>query len=379
MDVNVTMEEMQATRNEASTSIVANLNESEGGRDLEQGEARDDSSFGRTSNGDAPSTSRASRSHLSGSKRPEDNSLPVILHYEEKEGAELSDDDEDSPYCRICFEGPTPDEPLFRPCDCKGSVAYVHHCCLSKWVSDSQRVVCELCEGKFRVPPGIKPFVPTTAILNKACQVAADSMTRSVALYNLLPQGSGSVTSNSAIIYLRGYGHSRGCAELGLCEFSKEYPTILESAVTEEQWQSAVDRLNKVAKKMVNSSWRFVLFIGCLIVNVTLIISLSLVDHAVVIPFMFAVIMIQLLPAILFAWLSSNYNTRIQAELVSLCSQLTDEFASEGITFGFHTITADFRRNRLWNPYSVSTVGNDPRVIKFLTVERGSLTLEVIT
>ena len=114
---------------------------------------------------------------------------------------------EDAPYCRICFDGPIENDPLFRACDCKGSVAYVHHSCLSKWVSDSQRTSCELCGAAFRVPEGIRPFVPKTAILHKACTVAADSLARSAALLNLLPQSSGAVTTNSAIIYLRGYGH----------------------------------------------------------------------------------------------------------------------------------------------------------------------------
>jgi len=305
---------------------------------------------------------------------------PLIIRFNSKdEDAAQSLDNDDSPYCRICFEGPTKDEPLFQPCDCKGSVAYVHHSCLSKWVSDSHRMVCELCQGNFRVPNGIKPFVPTAPILHKACQVAADSMQRSAALFNLLPQGSGGVTSNSAIVYLRGYGHNRAFSEFGLCKFSTAFPTTLEGSLTEEGWASAVARLNRVSRKMVNASWRLIVFLTCLTVNVTLIIALSLVDHSVVIPFMFAVIMIQLLPAIAFAWVSQHYNCQVQTQLQNLCAELTEEFSSEGVTFGFHSITADLRsRNRLWNPYAVQPVGSEPKIIKFLTVERGSVTLEIV-
>jgi len=340
------------------------------------------SSSGSTSSSSAVIRCEVSRSisHLSCHPCEEENKgEPLIVRFDSKDDDATQSENEDSPYCRICFEGPSKDEPLFQPCDCKGSVAYVHHSCLSKWVSDSQRMTCELCQGNFRVPDGIQPFIPTAPILHKACQVAADSMQRSAALFNLLPQGSGGVTSNSAIIYLRGYGHNRSCSEFGLCKFGTTFPSTLEGTLTQQGWDSAVSRLNRVSRKMVNTSWRFIIFLSCLAVNVSLIIALSLVDHSVVIPFMFAVIMIQLLPAIAFAWISSHINTQVQTQLQTLCAELTEEFSSEGVTFGFHTITADLRsRNRLWNPYAVQPVGSEPKIIKFLTVERGSVTLEIV-
>lgn len=303
---------------------------------------------------------------------PFDGDLPTIVPWNSQQESESDD-----LYCRICFEGPEEKEPLFRACNCKGSVAYVHHRCLSKWVADSQRLVCELCQAKFRVPPGIKPFIPKTAILHKACTVAADSLTRSAALINLLPQGSGAVTSNSSIIYLRGYGHSRDCGELGFCQFPTSLPPIIDGHMTSEEWKGAIDKINRVSIKMINIGWRFMIFILCLVVNVSLIVILSFIDHAVVIPFMFAVIMIQLLPAVLFGWVASHHNANIHAQLINVCSELTDQYATEGITFGFHTITSDLRsRSRLFNPYSVHPIG-EPKVIKFLTVERGTITLAI--
>lgn len=284
---------------------------------------------------------------------------------------------EDAPYCRICFDGPIENDPLFRACDCKGSVAYVHHSCLSKWVSDSQRTSCELCGAAFRVPEGIRPFVPKTAILHKACTVAADSLARSAALLNLLPQSSGAVTTNSAIIYLRGYGHQRGCSELGLCQFPAAFPrAILEGVVGEAQWASIIAKINRTSRKMVNIGWRFIIFVACLCLNVLLIVVLSFVDHAVVIPFMFAVILIQLLPAVLFAWVATQRNHHVQAQLVDLCSDLTEELNPSGVTLGFHTITIDIRQRRQWNPYAAQPIG-EPKTVKFLTVEKGTATFAV--
>ncbi|KAJ8925907.1 hypothetical protein NQ315_009759 [Exocentrus adspersus] len=46
--------------------------------------------------------------------------------------------------CRICHTN-TPNEALISPCDCKGSLAYVHLSCLERWLNQSSRNYCELC------------------------------------------------------------------------------------------------------------------------------------------------------------------------------------------------------------------------------------------
>eukprot|EP00747_Dinoflagellata_sp_TGD_P186093 gnl/TRDRNA2_/TRDRNA2_42948_c0_seq1.p1 gnl/TRDRNA2_/TRDRNA2_42948_c0~~gnl/TRDRNA2_/TRDRNA2_42948_c0_seq1.p1 ORF type:complete len:443 (-),score=59.10 gnl/TRDRNA2_/TRDRNA2_42948_c0_seq1:59-1387(-) len=65
--------------------------------------------------------------------------------------------------CRICLlEGPCDDDPLIAPCQCKGSIEYVHLGCLRHWIrgrlnfSDStsgsyfyQPLSCELCKGAY--------------------------------------------------------------------------------------------------------------------------------------------------------------------------------------------------------------------------------------
>ena len=54
------------------------------------------------------------------------------------------------PTCRICRSEGTPDEPLFHPCKCSGSIQYVHQECLMEWLSHSHKKHCELCKTPFR-------------------------------------------------------------------------------------------------------------------------------------------------------------------------------------------------------------------------------------
>eukprot|EP00927_Polykrikos_kofoidii_P051985 TRINITY_DN4575_c0_g1_i1.p1 TRINITY_DN4575_c0_g1~~TRINITY_DN4575_c0_g1_i1.p1 ORF type:complete len:440 (-),score=48.38 TRINITY_DN4575_c0_g1_i1:147-1466(-) len=65
--------------------------------------------------------------------------------------------------CRICLlEGPSEDDPLIAPCQCKGSIKYVHLGCLRHWIkgrlnfTDSsggsyfyRPLACELCKGVY--------------------------------------------------------------------------------------------------------------------------------------------------------------------------------------------------------------------------------------
>ncbi|PSS00894.1 hypothetical protein BD289DRAFT_458271 [Coniella lustricola] len=56
----------------------------------------------------------------------------------------------DADTCRICRGEGTPEEPLFYPCKCSGSIKYVHQDCLMEWLSHSQKKHCELCKTPFR-------------------------------------------------------------------------------------------------------------------------------------------------------------------------------------------------------------------------------------
>lgn len=62
--------------------------------------------------------------------------------------------------CRICRAEGTPDEPLFYPCKCSGSIKYVHQNCLMEWLSHSQKKHCELCKTSFRFTKLYSPDMP---------------------------------------------------------------------------------------------------------------------------------------------------------------------------------------------------------------------------
>ncbi|KAK0738953.1 hypothetical protein B0T18DRAFT_423279 [Schizothecium vesticola] len=64
--------------------------------------------------------------------------------------------------CRICRGEATPDEPLFYPCKCSGSIKFVHQDCLMEWLSHSQKKHCELCKTPFRFTKLYAPDMPTT-------------------------------------------------------------------------------------------------------------------------------------------------------------------------------------------------------------------------
>ncbi|KAF4548306.1 RING-variant domain-containing protein 1 [Elsinoe fawcettii] len=58
--------------------------------------------------------------------------------------------DIDKDTCRICRSEGTPEEPLFYPCKCSGSIKHVHQECLMTWLSHTNKKHCELCKTSFR-------------------------------------------------------------------------------------------------------------------------------------------------------------------------------------------------------------------------------------
>lgn len=81
-------------------------------------------------------------------------------------------DRDDVDTCRICRGESTPEEPLFYPCKCSGSIKYVHQECLMEWLSHSQKKYCELCKTSFRFTklyhPGMPNTIPTSVFLRRA-------------------------------------------------------------------------------------------------------------------------------------------------------------------------------------------------------------------
>lgn len=54
----------------------------------------------------------------------------------------------DSIHCRIC-QVDTGSESLISPCNCKGTMAYVHRSCLETWLTQSSKSKCELCKYSY--------------------------------------------------------------------------------------------------------------------------------------------------------------------------------------------------------------------------------------
>jgi hypothetical protein len=59
--------------------------------------------------------------------------------------------------CRFCHEDfQSPENPFLSPCDCKGSVEFVHTECLRRWRTtttiDVHRTHCQMCKAPFQIP-----------------------------------------------------------------------------------------------------------------------------------------------------------------------------------------------------------------------------------
>ncbi|EXJ91313.1 hypothetical protein A1O1_04424 [Capronia coronata CBS 617.96] len=89
---------------------------------------------------------------------------PVALAREraKAEAAAAAAHDEAQDYCRICRGEATPDQPLFYPCKCSGSIKFVHQECLMEWLSHSQKKKCELCKTSFRFTKIYDRSMPAT-------------------------------------------------------------------------------------------------------------------------------------------------------------------------------------------------------------------------
>lgn len=60
--------------------------------------------------------------------------------------------------CRICHCVTEETETLISPCDCKGSMKWVHQACLQRWVKSSDTKKCELCGFSYNMISSVKPF-----------------------------------------------------------------------------------------------------------------------------------------------------------------------------------------------------------------------------
>jgi hypothetical protein len=58
-------------------------------------------------------------------------------------------------YCRICYENEKDGGPILSPCQCQGSVKYIHEKCLKSWIESlkisPEESSCEICKYKFKI------------------------------------------------------------------------------------------------------------------------------------------------------------------------------------------------------------------------------------
>jgi hypothetical protein len=76
----------------------------------------------------------------------------------------------DEPVCRFCLdEGGTLRNPLLLPCECKGSIAYVHKVCLGKWnrLDTFHDGICMLCKTEYHRYIYVFELIPSPLILQR--------------------------------------------------------------------------------------------------------------------------------------------------------------------------------------------------------------------
>ncbi|THU92959.1 hypothetical protein K435DRAFT_967467 [Dendrothele bispora CBS 962.96] len=56
---------------------------------------------------------------------------------------------EEQDTCRICSAPAEPDQPLFHPCKCTGTIRYIHQDCLTTWLAHSKKKTCDLCKHQY--------------------------------------------------------------------------------------------------------------------------------------------------------------------------------------------------------------------------------------
>ena len=64
--------------------------------------------------------------------------------------------------CRVCRSGAEPNNKLYSPCKCTGSIGLVHQECLEAWLRHAQKTNCELCGTSYKFSPQYAPDTPET-------------------------------------------------------------------------------------------------------------------------------------------------------------------------------------------------------------------------
>ena len=63
--------------------------------------------------------------------------------------AESDSPEQEEVVCRICRLEAEPDNSLFHPCKCSGTIRFVHQDCLNQWLRHSGHTHCEVNKNCF--------------------------------------------------------------------------------------------------------------------------------------------------------------------------------------------------------------------------------------
>ncbi|KAK7687757.1 hypothetical protein QCA50_008976 [Cerrena zonata] len=83
---------------------------------------------------------------------------------------------EEQDTCRICSAPAEPDQPLFYPCKCSGTIRYIHQDCLTTWLAHSKKKTCDVCKYPYTFTkvysPDMPARLPITLVIRKLIQQA---------------------------------------------------------------------------------------------------------------------------------------------------------------------------------------------------------------
>lgn len=68
---------------------------------------------------------------------------------------------EEQDTCRICSAPAEPDQPLFHPCKCSGTIRYIHQDCLTTWLAHSKKKTCDVCKHSYAFTKVYAADMPT--------------------------------------------------------------------------------------------------------------------------------------------------------------------------------------------------------------------------
>ncbi|KAF9054671.1 hypothetical protein BJ165DRAFT_734901 [Panaeolus papilionaceus] len=69
---------------------------------------------------------------------------------------------EEQDTCRICSAPAEPDQPLFHPCKCSGTIRYIHQDCLTTWLAHSKKKTCDVCKHPYAFTKVYAPDMPSS-------------------------------------------------------------------------------------------------------------------------------------------------------------------------------------------------------------------------